>query len=142
MDSPVVIAIIVFLSIYLVFFLIRVLADFFLVGIALVSAVLAYNIEKYYTDILPLQEVPFFKSVLDIFNITLQKEPTASNIFTIAIFIIFFAVLASLPFLPFSATYRQMLGVEKPLATEEAKVKRWIHEELNRIEENEQTETT
>lgn len=134
MDSPLVVAVVVFLSIYLIFFLIRVLADMFLVGIALTSAVLAYNIERFYSDILPLQDVAFFKVALDIFGVALEKEPTAAAIYTIAFFIILFAVIASLPFLPFSATYRQMLGVEKPLSTEETKIKQWVNEEIERLQ--------
>jgi len=120
MDSPIVVAILVFLSIYFVFLLI---------GIALSSAILAYNIKGHYSEFLPvLQESPF----LTLFGVNLPTQPDTSAIYLIAIFIILIAILFCLPFLPFSATYRYMLGVEKPLFSEQAKVRGWILEELER----------
>lgn len=129
MDSPIVVAILVFLSIYFVFLLIRLLSDMIIVGIALSSAILAYNIKGHYSEFLPvLQESPF----LTLFGVNLPTQPDTSAIYLIAIFIILIAILFCLPFLPFSATYRYMLGVEKPLFSEQAKVRGWILEELER----------
>lgn len=129
MDSPFVIAILVFVAIYLVWYFIRVLADFFLVGIALGSAILAYNIENWYSIFkMVLKETNF----LDIFGMTLPvNQPDTGAIFIIAIFIVLGAVLVSIPFLPFSATYRMILGIEGPVfKRKEAKVRAWIVEEI------------
>lgn len=135
MDSPIVVAILVFFSIYAVFLLIRLFADFFLVGIALGSAVLAYNIKYFYPEFLMvLDEV----KILNLLGITLPREhPDGGAIFVIASLIIIVAVLLSIPFLPFSATYRQLLGIENPVfARKEEKVRAWIHEEIQRYNQN------
>jgi hypothetical protein len=55
-----------------------------------------------------------------------------ATFYVIASLIIAGAVLVCLPFLPFSATYRLMLGVEKPLFSEENKIRGWIREEIDR----------
>lgn len=132
MDSPTVVAILVFLSIYLIWFLIRLFADLFLVGIALVSAALAYNIESYYEQFLMvLQE----SNLLNLLSITLPEQANNLAVFKIACLITGTAVLISIPILPFSATYRHLLGIENPLfARKEAKVRGWIIEEIQRYE--------
>lgn len=138
-DSPIVVAISVFLSIYLTFLLIRLFADFFLVGIALGSAVLAYHIQEYYSEFLMvLQE----SNILSLLSLNLPPEqPDSWAIFTIAGIIAGGAVLISIPILPFSATYRQMLGVENPVfARKEAKVRAWIHEEMELYQQRQKNE--
>jgi hypothetical protein len=131
-DSPTVVAILVFLSIYLLWFLIRLFADLFLVGIALVSATLAYNIESYYEQFLMvLQE----SNLLNLLSMTLPEQADSLAVFKIAGLITASAVLISIPILPFSATYRHLLGIENPLfARKEAKVRGWIIEEIQRYE--------
>lgn len=127
MNSPIVIAILVFISIYLIFLLIRLFADMFIVGIALASSVLAYNIKGHYPDFVSLlQDSP----IINLTGASLPPQPTSGSIFLIALILTIGAVLLCLPFLPFSATYRFMLGIEKPLFSEEAKVRGWIREEL------------
>lgn len=135
MDSPTVVAILVFLSIYLIWFLIRLFADLFLVGIALVSAFLAYNIESYYEPFLMvLQE----SNLLNLLSMTLPEQADSLAVFKIACLITAAAVLISIPILPFSATYRHLLGIENPLfARKEAKVRGWIIEEIQRYEASE-----
>jgi hypothetical protein len=139
-DSPAVVAILVFFSIYLIWFLIRLFADLFLVGIALVSALLAYNIESYYEQFLMvLQE----SNLLNLLSITLPEQADSMAIFKIASLITVAAVLVSIPILPFSATYRQLLGIENPLfARKEAKVRGWIIEEIQRYEASQVVEET
>jgi len=129
-ESPILVAILVFVSIYAAFLLIRLFADFFLVGIALVSAVLAYNIHSYYPDfVMILQE----SSLLNVLELTLPDQPNSWAIFIIASLIVVGAVLISIPILPFSATYRHMLGVDNPaFAKKESKVRGWIAEEVER----------
>ena len=125
-------SVLVLFGIYLIFFLIRLLADMFIVGIALSAAILSYNIEKFYPYILPiLDDSP----LVSWFNIALPKgNPESGTIFFIAVLITLLAVILCLPFLPFSETYRQMLGVEKPTEFQEAKVKQWVHEEVSRLQ--------
>lgn len=126
-------SVLVLLSIYLIFFLIRLLADMFIVGIALAAAVLSYNIEKFYPHIVPILED---SPLVNWFNVALPKgNPELGTIFFIAALITLLAVILCLPFLPFSATYRQMLGVEKPTEVQEARIKRWVYEEVNRLQE-------
>lgn len=145
MSSPVVVAIFAFLSIYLVFLLIRLFSDLIIVGIALTSAVFAYYLTGHYSSWLPhLRELPF----LNVLGITFPDQPEVSTLYIIASLIVVGAVLLCVPFLPFSATYRFMLGVEKPLFSEEAKVRGWIREEIDRnnryeneLATNEQTGT-
>ncbi len=130
MESPIIVAILVFLSIYLTFLLIRLFADFFLVGIALASATLAYNIQGFYPDfVMVLQE----SNILNILGLTLPEQSNPEAIFIIAGLIVIVAILVSIPFLPFSATYRLLLGVDNPaFARKEAKVRGWILEEIQR----------
>jgi hypothetical protein len=52
--------------------------------------------------------------------------------------IVIVAVFLCIPFLPFSDTYRKILGIEKPVSTEEARIRRWILEEIDRIRKEEQ----
>lgn len=130
MESPIVVAILVFLSIYLAFLLIRLFADFFIVGVALLSAVIAYNIQRFYPEFLMiLQESNF----LNMLGLTLPEQPTPEAVFTIAGLIVVVAILVSIPILPFSATYRLLLGVDNPaFARKESKVRGWIVEEIQR----------
>jgi hypothetical protein len=132
-NSPIVVAILVFLSIYLIFLLIRLFADMFIVGIALASSVLAYFIKGDYPKFVSfLQDSP----IINLVGGNLPPQPTSGSIFLIASIITIGAVLLCLPFLPFSATYRFMLGIEKPLFSEEAKIRGWIREELEHIRQD------
>jgi signal transduction histidine kinase len=135
-ESPIVVAIMVFASIYLAFLLIRLFADFFLVAIALGSAVLAYHIHMFYPEFLMVLRE---SNILSLLKLTLPDQPTDEAIFIIASLITAAAVLISIPILPFSAAYRLMLGVDNPaFAKKEAKVRGWIVEEIERYREHEE----
>jgi len=126
----IIVAILVFLSIYLVWYSIRFLADFFLVGIALGGAVLAYHIPDWY----PIFQIIWEESrFLSIFGPLSPNQPDIAATFFIALLIIAGAVLLSIPFLPFSATYRFMLGVDGPVFRN--KVRAWIIEEVQRYQQ-------
>jgi len=135
-EIPILVAILVFLGIYLAFLLIRLFADFFLVAIALTSAWLAYNIQNFYPEILMiLQE----SSLLNTLRLTLPEQPDQQAVLIIAGLIVAGAVLISIPFLPFSATYRTMFGIENPVfSRKEAKVRAWIHEEIERYQQQQE----
>jgi len=126
-ESSIIVAILVFLSIYLVWYSIRFFADFCLVGIALGGAVSAYHIPDWYPIFQMLWEESRF---LSIFGPLPPNEPDIAATFFVALLIIVGAVLLSIPFLPFSATYRFMLGVDGPVFRN--KVRAWIIEEVQR----------
>jgi hypothetical protein len=131
-SSPIVVAILVFVSIYLVFLLIRLFADFFIVGIALGSATLAYHINSLYPEIIMILKE---SNLLNLLGMTLPEQPDDQAIYKIAGLIVVAAIMICIPILPFSATYRQLLGVENPVyALKEAKIKGWIREEIERYD--------
>ena len=127
-QKPIVMAVLIFLSIYLVFFLIRVLADMVIVGVALLSAVMLYNMPAFY------QEYRNFLQSLIPFNkigLKLAEQADGASYLIIAVCVLLAAVLVCLPFLPFSATYRQILGVERMNKSDETKIRQWIAEEMD-----------
>ncbi len=121
----IIVALFVFLGIYFVWYSIRFFADFCLVGIALGGAVLAYRIPDWYPIFQMIWEESSF---LNIFGPLSPNQPDIAATFFIALLIIAGALVLSIPFLPFSATYRFMLGVEGPLFRN--KVRAWIIEEV------------
>ncbi|MDM8565584.1 hypothetical protein QUF74_08020 [Candidatus Halobeggiatoa sp. HSG11] len=138
MDSPIVIAGLVFIGIYLAWFIIRLFADFILIGIACTSALFAYNVQSFYPEILMiLAEL----NLLEIFS--LPEEPNELAIFKIAGLIIACAVIISIPILPFSSTYRMMFGVEIPmLYCRKGKIKDFIAAEIQRQNQHSQPLST
>ncbi len=132
MDHPIVVAIIVFVSIYIAFLLIRLLADMFIVGIALACAVAAYSLIGF--DLYPAFRDALMVDIglLAKLGVNLPQQPETWAVYTIAGLIAIVGVIACVPFLPFSATYRKMLGVEKLSRKEEAKIKQWVQEELKK----------
>ncbi len=138
--SSVLVAVLVFLSIYLMFFLISVFSDMYIVGIALTSAGLAYSIRGFeiYPYLFEFLEYTGMVSLLNSLGLNLSAQADDWSVFLISTMIVISAVLLCIPFLPFSDTYRKILGVEKPVSTEEARIRRWILEEVERIRKEEQ----
>lgn len=135
LSAPIVTALLVFVGIYILFVLIRLVADMFIVAVALFSAVAAYNIQGFYPDYLDgLEKL----GILSILGLKFPPEPEAWSVLTIAGMIVLFGTLICLPALPFSATYRQILGVERLTQAEEAKIKGWIEAEMKRPEDEEE----
>lgn len=135
-DTELLAAIGVFISIYIAYFLIRIFADLMLVAIALFAAVAAFNIKSYYTE---FRELLSGLRILDMAGIELSQQADVYSIVVIAIFIIAVGVVLSLPFLPFSQTYRLMLGVEKLSIREEEKIRQWVNDEAEELLEAEET---
>ena len=127
-QKPIVMAVLIFLSIYLVFFLIRVLADMVIVGVALMSAVVVYNMPAFYVEYRNFLQsiIPFNK-----IGLKLAEQGDGASYLIIAVCLLLAAVLVCLPFLPFSATYRQILGVERMNKSDETKIRQWIAEEMD-----------
>ncbi|MEZ5672045.1 MAG: hypothetical protein R3E08_06520 [Thiotrichaceae bacterium] len=145
--SQLIIAVSVFLSIYLIFFLlIRLFADMAIVGTSLVCAGIAFLIPPYYES---FRTVIHSIGILSSLGIRIPETPTTIGMIMIASSVVVIGVLICLPFLPFSETYRAILG-GKPGVTEvqvkqlinnelanideldESKIKQWIREELAR----------
>ena len=135
-DTELLAAIGVFVSIYVIYFLIRIFADLMLVAIALFSAVAAFNIKNYYPE---FREILDNFKILDLFSIELSQQADTMSIVIIAGFIVLIAVVLSLPFLPFSQTYRLMLGVEKLTPREEEKIRQWVNDEAEELLEADET---
>lgn len=130
LTSPVVLAIIVFLGIYLLFFLIRVLADMAIFGIVLGCSVAVYSIQGFdlYDDFRN-----FFVTDLKItakLGLIISEQPDAISLITMATIIGLVGLAICLPFLPFSETYRKILGVERLSRVEQAKIQAWIRSEI------------
>lgn len=130
MDSPWVLAIGVFFMIFLMFFFISLLADIVILGVALGCAVLAYNIPALYPDV---TELLAGWDILRQLGVALPKEPTPAGYLTLGGMIVVLGTLACIPFLPFSGTYRQMLGANKIGRGDELYVKRLVGEEWERM---------
>ncbi|EIJ43528.1 hypothetical protein BegalDRAFT_2687 [Beggiatoa alba B18LD] len=129
MDEPIVVALLVIVSIYFFFLFIRLFADIYMAGVAIVCAVIAFNIPAFYPEASGLlQDI----GILKILHLSLPEQPDTTAIYTIAGLIVLCGVLICLPVLPFSATYRWMLGVERISRKEEAKIRYWIQEEIER----------
>ncbi|MEK7990475.1 MAG: hypothetical protein VSS52_005670 [Thiotrichaceae bacterium] len=135
-DTEILSAIGVFLSIYIVYFLIRIFADLMLVAIALFSAVAAFNIKSYYPE---FREFLSNFKILGKFGIEFTEQASTGSIAIIAAFIVVAGVIASLPFLAFSQTYRLMLGIEKLTSREEEKIRLWVNDEAEELLEAEES---
>jgi len=137
--SSILVAVLVFLSIYLMFFLISVFSDMYIVGIALTSAGLAYSIRGFeiYPYLLDFLEYTGITHFLSSLGLNLSTQADNWSVFLVSAIIVMMAVFFCIPFLPFSDTYRKILGVEKPVSTEEARIRHWILEEVERIRKEE-----
>ncbi len=144
-------AIAVFLSISIMFFLLlRLFSDMAIVGASLTCAGVAFLIPPYYSafrDV--IHSISLFSSI----GLKIPENPTVFGMTLIAALVVILGVLICLPFLPFSETYRTILGVGKANITEaqvkqliidelaqvnvddldEKKVKQWIRDELVRL---------
>lgn|GEM_PF-1087855 len=127
-------AIAIFIGIYIVFFLIRIFADMVIVGFALTAAIATFYIDEFYDQYLALLgDAPILKMM----GLVLPPQPETWAVFSIAGLLLVLAVLACIPFLPFSETYRFILGIEKvSMEKNEAKVRQWMAEEIENLDKN------
>jgi hypothetical protein len=131
MDSPFIIALLVFFGIFLMFVFISLLSDLVIVGVALACAVLAYYIPGFYPEI--YEALSHSLQGLRQFGIVLPEQLDSSTHYLLAGLIVLGGTLICIPVLPFSATYRQMLGANKLSSGDEIHVKRLVAEELERL---------
>ncbi len=132
MDPIYVVPIGVFIGIFVMFFIISLLSDLVIVAIAIGSAMIAYNIPSFYPE---FQKLFSDIRILEQLGLSLPNEPDAQAIYLIGAVIVFAAALLCIPVLPFSATYRQMLGANKISRHDEEYIKRIVHEELERMKQ-------
>ncbi len=131
MESPLVIAVLVFFGIFLMFLIISLLSDLVIVGIALSCAVLTYYLPDLYPEFYDLLSANL-KGLQQI-GIVLPEQLDAQTHYLLAFLIVVAGTLACIPVLPFSATYRQMLGANKLSKHDETHVRRLFAEELERM---------
>jgi hypothetical protein len=131
MDSPWVFAVVVFFAIYLLFFIISLLADLYIVGVALIAAIFAYNIPKLYPTI---QSTFSELKLLNNIGLQLPEQATTQAYYMVIAVVVVVSVFVCIPVLPFSATYRQMLGANRLSKHEEGCVKQLVHEEITALQ--------
>ena len=130
--SQLIIALAVFVSIYLIFFLlIRLFADMAIVGTSLVCAGIAFLIPPYYSS---FKELIQGIGIISSLGLKIPDSPTLVGMVIIASFVVLLGVLICLPFLPFSETYRTILGMGK-LGVTEIQVKQLINDELANVDD-------
>jgi hypothetical protein len=108
--DPIIIAIISFIAVFLIFFIISLLSDIVIIGIVLASAVFTYFIPDLYPNI---QEFATDMAWLKSIGVDLTQELNNKTHYILASLIVLASALFCIPILPFSATYRQMLGANK-----------------------------
>jgi len=132
LTSQLIIAFTVFISIYLIFFLlIRLFADMAIVGTSLVCAGIAFLIPPYYSS---FKELIQGIGIISSLGLKIPDSPTLVGMLIIASFVVLLGVLICLPFLPFSETYRTILGIGK-LGVTEIQVKQLINDELANVDD-------
>lgn len=133
MDSPIFVALFVFLGIFFLFFVVSLVSDLLILVIVLLSAALAYMIPEMY-------DAEYFQQILqnqlafmEIFGVSFPAQLDTATHYILGAMIIFGGMLLCVPILPFSAIYRQMLGANKISGRDEIHVKRIVAEELEMI---------
>jgi hypothetical protein len=126
-------ALAVFFGVFFVFFLISLLSDLWIVIVSLGAATLGYFIPTIYPEV---QKLSIEIKVLESLGMTLPAQPTASSYYLLGIFLVCTGVLLCLPALPFSATYRQLLGANKISKQDEAYIQWVVKEEVERVKKS------
>jgi hypothetical protein len=128
MDTPLILAAVVFIGIFLMFFVISLLADLVVVGIALGSAVAAYFLPEWYPS---FYEIMKDTLLLGYLGLTDPEQISTTGRYMMSVLIILGGTVLCIPALPFSATYRQMLGANKIGRQDEGYIKSLIKTELD-----------
>jgi len=126
-DNPIILAIMVFFGIFLMFFFISLLSDLIIVTLTLGSAAAAYFIPEWY----PI----FYDTIKDtnLVNLLGLVSPDSLDLATkrvIAILLVLSATLIAIPVLPFSGTYRQILGANRIGRKDEAYISSVIAKQI------------
>ncbi len=128
MDTPVVIALIVFFGIFLMFFIVSLLSDLWIFLVSLGSAAAAYFIRDWYPMVFDVIKT---SPVVQQLHLMPPDKLDSTTIFIIAGVLVVIATILCIPALPFSATYRQMLGANKLTRRDETFIRGLIKTELD-----------
>ncbi len=128
MDTPVVIALIVFFGIFLMFFIVSLLSDLWIFLVSLGSAAAAYFMRDWYPMVFDVIKT---SPVVQQLHLMPPDKLDSTTIFIIAGVLVVIATILCIPALPFSATYRQMLGANKLTRRDETFIRGLIKTELD-----------
>jgi hypothetical protein len=128
MDTPVVIALIVFFGIFLMFFIVSLLSDLWIFLVSLGSAAAAYFMRDWYPMVFDVIKT---SPVVQQLHLMPPDKLDSTTIFIIAGVLVIIATILCIPALPFSATYRQMLGANKLTRRDETFIRGLIKTELD-----------
>ena len=126
--QPLLFAFAAFAGVYLALFFIRLFADLYLVGVAVLCGLLAYSISGFgwYAD---FREFLQLSGLLSLLGISLPETADFNAVAIITAMIILGGTLISIPALPFSAAYRYFSGLSR---REQRMIRRLVAEELER----------
>jgi len=134
MDSPWILAVIAFFGIFLMFVIISLLADLLIIGTAAGCAAAAYFLPSWYPlfyEFIQDTQLPIYLGLAaPLENGSLEQ----ATLYTMMGLIIFVGTLICIPALPFSATYRQILGANKIGKRDEAFVRALVRSEIDYLE--------
>ncbi len=128
MDTPVVIALMVFFGIFLMFFIVSLLSDLWIFLVSLGSAAAAYFMRDWYPMVFDVIKT---SPVVQQLHLMPPDKLDSTTIFIIAGVLVVIATILCIPALPFSATYRQMLGANKLTRRDETFIRGLIKIELD-----------
>lgn len=128
MDSPLVIALMVFVGIFVMFFIVSLLADLWIFVVSLGSAVAAYFMRDWYPMVF---EVIKTSPIVQQLPLMPPDKLDSTTMFIVAGVLVVIATILCIPALPFSATYRQMLGANKLTRRDETFIRGLIKTELD-----------
>ncbi len=128
MDSPVVIALMVFFGIFLMFFIVSLLSDLWIFLVSLGSAAAAYFMRDWYPMVFDVIKT---SPVVQQLHLMPPDKLDSTTMFIVAGVLVVIATILCIPALPFSATYRQMLGANKLTRRDETFIRGLIKTELD-----------
>jgi hypothetical protein len=128
MDTPVVIALIVFFGIFLMFFIVSLLSDLWIFLVSLGSAAAAYFMRDWYPMVFDVIKT---SPVVQQLHLMPPDKLDSTTMFIVAGVLVVIATILCIPALPFSATYRQMLGANKLTRRDETFIRGLIKTELD-----------
>jgi len=126
-DNPIILAIIVFFGIFLMFFFISLLSDLIIVTLTLGSAAAAYFIPEWYPIFYDMIKD---SNLINLLNLATPENLDLASKRTLAALLIFSATLIAIPVLPFSGTYRQILGANRIGRKDEAYISSVIAKQI------------
>ncbi|MEM7015748.1 MAG: hypothetical protein AAF512_00245 [Pseudomonadota bacterium] len=130
MDGPFIFAILAFFGVFLAFVVLSLLADVFILLTAIMTAVAVYFIPDIYPEIrMLITDIGLFREL----GITFPEQINGFTHLILTIFTVLCGALICIPVLPFSATYRQILGANKISGADERYIQSIVHDEIEQL---------